>query len=223
MINYISQIREEKVESFKELIEISDILNSPGGCPWDQKQTFASLRPYILEEAHEVLEAIDNGDRGEMIEELGDLFYTVIFYAKVAEREKEFSMKDIIETLKAKLIRRHPHVFGEEKASSMEDVIRTWNKVKSEEKKERKSALDGIPKTLPSLQRAQKMLQKMEKQKCPQSQVLPEERAQKLAKQIYDIVQEAAKEEIDLESAFRELLQAQENHFRAWELRSTQN
>ena len=205
------------MESFKQLIEISDILNSPGGCPWDQKQTFASLRPYILEEAHEVLEAIDNGDRAEMIEELGDLFYTVIFYAKVAEREKEFSMKDIIETLKAKLIRRHPHVFGEEKASSMEDVIRTWNKVKSEEKKERKSALDGIPKTLPSLQRAQKMLQKMGKQKCPQSQVDPEDRGALLAKQIYDIVQMAAEEEIDLESAFREFLQAQENQFKAWE------
>lgn len=209
------------MESFKELIEISDILNSPGGCPWDLKQTFASLRPYILEEAHEVLEAVDNEDEAEMIEELGDLFYTVIFYAKVAEREKKFSMKDIIEALKAKLIRRHPHVFGEEKAQSIDDVIKTWNKVKGEEKKDRKSALDGIPKTLPSLQRAQKMMKKLKK--APQSGPIADDRGQQLAQQIFAIIQTASDEEIDIESAFREFLTAQEDNFKAWELNTTQN
>lgn len=203
------------MESFKELIEISDILNSPEGCPWDQKQTFASLRPYILEEAHEVLEAVDKEDIGEMIEELGDLFYTVIFYAKVAEREKKFTMRDIIEALKAKLIRRHPHVFGEEKAQSMDDVIKTWNRVKGEEKKNRKSALDGIPKTLPSLQRAQKILKKMKS--GPQNGGNSTDRGQQLAQAIYAIVQTANEEEIDLESAFREFLSAQENAFRELE------
>lgn len=203
------------MESFKELIEISDILNSPEGCPWDQKQTFSSLRPYVLEEAHEVLEAVDKGDEAEMIEELGDLFYTVIFYAKVAEREKKFSMKDIIEALKAKLIRRHPHVFGEEKAQSMEDIIRTWNRVKSEEKSDRKSALDGIPKTLPSLQRAQKIIKKM-KDQAP-SKIASEDRGQQLASAIYAIVQTATEEEIDIESAFREFLMDQEARFKASE------
>lgn len=203
------------MESFKELIEISDILNSPGGCPWDQKQTFESLRPYVLEEAHEVLEAVDKGDEAEMIEELGDLFYTVIFYAKVAEREKKFSMKEIIEALKAKLIRRHPHVFGEEKAQSMEDIVRTWNRVKSEEKVDRKSALDGIPKTLPSLQKAQKILKKM-KDKAPHP-ADAQTRAQQLALAIYAIVQTATEEEIDIECAFRELLTAQETRFKASE------
>lgn len=203
------------MESFKELIEISDILNSPGGCPWDLKQTFASLRPYILEEAHEVLEAVDNEDEAEMIEELGDLFYTVIFYAKVAEREKKFSMKDIIETLKAKLIRRHPHVFGEEKAQSIDDVINTWNKVKGEEKKDRKSALDGIPKTLPSLQRAQKMMKKLKT--APQNAPISDDKGQQLAQQIFAIVQTASEEEIDIESAFRQFLTAQEDRFKAWE------
>lgn len=203
------------MESFKELIEISDILNSPEGCPWDQKQTFSSLRPYVLEEAHEVLEAVDRGNEAEMIEELGDLFYTVIFYAKVAEREKKFSMKDIIEALKAKLIRRHPHVFGEEKAQSMEDIIRTWNRVKSEEKSDRKSALDGIPKTLPSLQRAQKIIKKM-KDQAP-SKIDSEDRGQQLASAIYAIVQTATEEEIDIESAFREFLMDQEARFKASE------
>ncbi|MBS0628963.1 MAG: MazG family protein [Verrucomicrobia bacterium] len=200
------------MENFKELIEISDILNSPGGCPWDQKQTFASLRPYVLEEAHEVLDAVDKEDIGEMIEELGDLFYTVIFYAKVAEREKKFSLSDIIDALKAKLIRRHPHVFGEEKAESMDDVIKTWNRVKAEEKKERKSALDGIPKTLPSLQRAQKIVKKLKL--GPQNEVQSEDRAEQLAKAIFAIVQTAAEEEIDIESAFREFLTAKENVFK---------
>ena len=200
------------MESFKELIEISDILNSPGGCPWDLKQTFSSLRPYVLEEAHEVVEAVDKGDEAELIEELGDLFYTVIFYAKVAEREKKFSIKDVIEALKAKLIRRHPHVFGEEKAQSMEDVIRTWNRVKSEEKADRKSALDGIPKTLPSLQKAQKIIKKM-KDQAP-SEIVSEDRPQQLAAAIYAIVQMATKEEIDIESAFREFLMDQEVRFK---------
>lgn len=209
------------MESFKELVEISDILNSPKGCPWDLKQTFASLRPFILEEAHEVLEAVDKEDEAEIIEELGDLFYTVIFYAKVAEREKRFSLKDIIEGLKAKLIRRHPHVFGKEKAESMEDVVRTWNRVKSEEKKDRKSALDGIPKTLPSLQKAQKILKKIEK--GPENKNTTDDRGHQLAQQICEIVKTANEEGIDLESSFRQFLTQKENHFKAWELQSTQN
>lgn len=209
------------MENFKELVEISDILNRPGGCPWDQKQTFASLRPYVLEEAHEVLEAVDSGEIGEIVEELGDLFYTVIFYAKVAEREGTFTLADIIDALKAKLIRRHPHVFGEEKANSVEDVINTWNRVKGEEKKERKSALDGIPKTLPSIQRAQKMVKKMKD--MPKEAIGPKDRAEELAQQIYAIVKTASDEEIDLESAFREFLSRKEKIFKEWELQSTPN
>lgn len=209
------------MESFKELIEISDILNSPGGCPWDLKQTFETLRPYILEEAHEVLEAVDHGEDSDIIEELGDLLYTVIFYAKVAEREKRFTLVDILERLKAKLIRRHPHVFGDEKAESMDDVINTWNKVKSEEKKERKSALDGIPKTLPSLQRAQKILKKTTD--CPDNLTISETREDELAKQILAIVHTATNEDIDIESSFRKAINLREKQFKAWELKTTQD
>ena len=194
------------MKSFDELIEVSDVLNSPGGCPWDQKQTFASLRSYILEEAHEVLEAVDSGNDEDIIEELGDLFYTVIFYAKVAEREKRFTIRDIIDTLKVKLIRRHPHVFGEEKATSVEDVMRTWDKVKKEEKKHRTSALDGIPKTLPSIQRAQKIWHKMKKLGCKQVEMKSHEREVELAKQLGALVQTAVDEGVDLESAFRHLI-----------------
>ena len=122
---------------FEELMEVAQTLNGPDGCLWDQKQTFQSLRPYVLEEAQEVVEAVDSDKNEEIIEELGDLFYTVIFYTMVAKREKRFSIQDVIETLKAKLIRRHPHVFGDAKAESMEEVIDIWNKVKKEEKKDK--------------------------------------------------------------------------------------
>ncbi len=190
------------MKEFEELLAVADRLNRPGGCPWDLKQTFASLRPYILEEAYEALEAIDGDNDAEIIEELGDLFYTVVFYAKVAEREKRFSIKEILEQLKTKLIRRHPHVFGDAKARSVEDVVKTWNAVKKEEKKERKSPLDGIPKALPSLQRAQKVLTRIE---LPKMQA--ETRSAQLAEQILEIVKTANEEKVDLESAVREALQ----------------
>jgi len=176
------------------------------------------LRPYVLEEAHEVLEAIDSDEDAAIIEELGDLFYTVIFYAKVAEKEKRFSIKEIIKALEAKLIRRHPHVFGEKKAKSMEDVIKNWEKAKSEEKKERKSALDGIPKTLPSLLRAQKILGRIKKNGIGKSEKIAQTEEEILAKQILDIVHKANDSEIDIESAFRVALSQEEARFRSVEL-----
>jgi len=208
------------MHGFQELMDVAKTLNGPGGCPWDIEQTFKSLRPYILEEAHEALEAIDNDLDEEIIEELGDLFYTVVFYAMVAEREERFTLAQIIETLKEKLIRRHPHVFGEEKAETIEDVVKTWDRVKAKEKEDRKSALDGIPKTLSALLRAQKILKKIEKNKAPKRHVSTESKEQELAMQILQIVEEANREGIDLESAFREEIQKEEKAFRAWELQS---
>ena len=200
------------MEEFDKLLEVAKILNSPGGCPWDQTQTFETLREYVLEEAHEVLEAVDIGDDQELIEELGDLLYTVIFYSKVAERENRFTIKDILDSIQAKLIRRHPHVFGEEKADSIDDVLKTWSKVKAEEKKDRKSALDGIPKTLPSLQRAQKMLGRIKKNEGPLS-VKEEGHAEEILKTVV----KAHDAGVDIESAFRTLLSSVENDFKAWE------
>jgi len=206
------------MHGFKELIEVANTLNQPeGGCPWDLEQTFETLRPYILEEAHEALEAIDSGDDAHIIEELGDLFYTVIFYAKVAERDKRFSMSHIIDGLKTKLIRRHPHVFGEKKGASMDEVIQTWEAIKQEEKQERKSALDGIPKTLPALQRAYKILRKMKKKDFTSPKREGKTKADVLAGKIYDLVKEAADSELDIESAFRTLLAKEERDFISWE------
>ena len=223
MVNYPSQILEEKMQEFKELIQIADTLNSPEGCPWDIEQSFESLRPYILEEAHEALEAIDSGNDQEIIEELGDLFYTVVFYAKVAEREDRFSMKHIIDTLKEKLIRRHPHVFGDTKAKNMDDVIHNWEKIKKEEKQDRVSALDGIPRSLPSLLRAYKILKKMKKCGYKREDKLPQKRSEELATEILKTIESAISENIDIESSFRELLSEKEKAFKAWELQSTKD
>lgn len=208
----------ENMKEFSELIEVSDALNHPQkGCPWDLIQNFQTLRPYLLEEAHEALEAIDSGSDQDIIEELGDLLYTIIFYAKVAERENRFSIQSILKNIKEKLIRRHPHVFGDKKDASMQEVIQNWEQIKKEEKKERKSALDGIPKTLPSLQRAFKIFQKIEKRGYSLKERSAVNRSEELALKIFEIVKNAKEEKIDIESAFRMILSEQEKDFLTWE------
>lgn len=146
-------------------MEVAGILNGPKGCAWDQKQTFTSLQPYVLEEAHEVLEAVDSNDDEKIVEELGDLLYTIIFYAKVAQKEGRFTMEDIIDAVKEKLIRRHPHVFGDLKIETEEELEKNWEKIKKEEKgKEKRShAFDGIPPAMPLIAKAQKVLKIMSK------------------------------------------------------------
>lgn len=193
------------MKEFEALLEVADILNSEGGCPWDLEQTFETLRPYVLEEAHEVLEAVDEGSDEDIVEELGDLFYTVVFYAKVAEREKRFTLKEILDTLRQKLVRRHPHVFGDA-ANDMETIKSNWEKIKKQEKTNRKSPLDGIPRTLPLLMRAQKVLRRMKKHGVEKRVEIPTTGSEELASKILELVTEATNEEIDIESAVRQAL-----------------
>ena len=202
------------MEAFDELLDIADILHGPDGCPWDKKQTFESLRPYVLEEAHELLEAIDEKDIPEMVEELGDILFQVIFFGKLGEKDNSFSIEEIITTVSEKLVNRHPHVFGEEQADSPEDVIHHWEKAKSQEKKNREHPLEGIPKTLGALPRAQKILSKALRKNLtlPQSQ----EKAYKeemLGDQLLDLVLQGEKEGIDAESAVRSALKKYEDLF----------
>ncbi|MBP9840964.1 MAG: MazG family protein [Simkaniaceae bacterium] len=150
------------MKSFDELLELADHLNSPEGCPWDREQTYESLRPYLLEEAHEVLDAVDQGDIKNLIEELGDLIYIIIFYAKLGEKKEEFDIDQILTNVRKKLIRRHPHVFGEEKAESAADVVHHWNRIKDEEKKG-KNLLDGIPPGLSIVLKSQKVIKRLER------------------------------------------------------------
>lgn len=199
---------------FKELIEVSDRLNNPNtGCPWDIKQTFASLQKYILEEACELIDAVDSGDLDEMVEELGDVLYVVIFYCKVAEREGSFTLEKVLEVLKEKLVRRHPHVFGEIECSSSEDVEVVWKRVKQKEKGHRASALEGIPKSLTALARAQKILSKLIEHECEEiittsKQVIDEEG---LGEQMIDLVLRAERHGLDAEKALRKALSKYES------------
>ena len=152
-------------KAFSDLVEVIDILNSENGCPWDLKQTFESLSRYVLEEAHEVVDAVHHGNDPHILEELGDLFYTVIFYGKVAERENRFHLADIIESLRQKLIRRHPHVFGDIKIEHEDEITHLWEQIKKQEKSGVSSSpFDDIPKNLPALSRAAKVIKRIRKQ-----------------------------------------------------------
>jgi MazG family protein len=146
-------------DRFNELVGIMRTLRSDEGCPWDREQTLKSLRPFLLEETYEALEAIDAEDAGDLREELGDLLFEVVFLARISEEAGDFSISDAIETVAAKLVRRHPHVFGEQaKATSAEEVLGRWEEVKRDERSMSGSApkavLAGVPKTLPGLLRA---------------------------------------------------------------------
>jgi tetrapyrrole methylase family protein / MazG family protein len=136
-------------------------LRAPGGCPWDAEQTHESLKRYLLEESYEVLEAIDNGSDELLKEELGDLLLQPVFHAAIAEERGAFTMDDVLSTLADKLIRRHPHVFGDQEIKDSESQIANWEKIKKAEKgEERRSALSGIPPHLPALMKAQKISEK---------------------------------------------------------------
>lgn len=145
----------EKIPAgFEGLVYVVDRLLGPGGCPWDQAQTHESLKQHLLEETYETLEAIDSGDSELLKEELGDLILQPIMHAQMCARDGKFSTSDLVEGIKAKLIRRHPHVFGDVVAASAEQVLANWDRIKKSEKGEKESVLGGVPKTLPALQRA---------------------------------------------------------------------
>ena len=146
-------------EKFEELIKIVKRLKAPDGCPWDREQTNASLLPYFLEEAYEVIESVDNENWLELKEELGDILLHVIFQAVLAEENGHFNIKDSLDNVNEKLVRRHPHVFGDTKADKAFHAKQNWEAEKHKEKN-RKSRLDGVPKMLPALIRAQRLQQK---------------------------------------------------------------
>ncbi len=150
--------------NLQRLVEIMAKLRGEQGCPWDREQTHQSLKPYVVEETYEVLEAIDNGDPDKLKEELGDILLQVVFHAQLAAETGQFDINAVIDSISDKLIRRHPHVFGDTKVSGVAGVVENWEKIKkSEMPGERKSALDGVPKDLPALQKAEKLQNKAAK------------------------------------------------------------
>ncbi len=145
-------------DSFRSLIEVMERLRGADGCPWDREQTHQSLKPYVIEEAYEVLEAIESGQPDKLREELGDLLLQVVFQAQVAKEAGAFDIDDVIDEHVAKLIRRHPHVFGDVSVDGVAGVLTNWEQIKQQEKAaERHSVLDGIPADLPALMKAEKI------------------------------------------------------------------
>jgi tetrapyrrole methylase family protein/MazG family protein len=139
------------------LAKIVAQLRSPDGCPWDREQTHESLKPHLLEECYELIDAIDARDDKELKEELGDLLLQVVLHSQMAAEENRFTLEDVAGVIADKLIHRHPHVFGEIRLPDSEAVLNQWDCIKRVEKINRVSALDGVPKTLPALARAQKV------------------------------------------------------------------
>jgi MazG family protein len=144
---------------FEKLVAVQARLRAPGGCPWDREQTARTLRPFLLEEAYEVLEAIDLDDPKRLASELGDLLLQVVFHAQLASEKGGFDVGDVIDAIREKLIRRHPHVFAKARAKNAAEVLRRWEELKAEERSregrpDRHSLLDGVPKGLPALSQA---------------------------------------------------------------------
>lgn len=161
---YIPPRREAQTFSLAPLTEVMAALRSPGGCVWDLEQNHKSLRRYLVEEVYEVLEAIDLEDEKLLCEELGDLLLQIVFHARVAEESGAFTVQDVVDTVTEKMIRRHPHVFGDITVRDAAEVLVNWDEIKKAEKPdERPSVLDGVPKGLPSLSRAAKLQNKAAK------------------------------------------------------------
>jgi len=146
------------------LLRIMDKLRDPGGCPWDREQSLRTLTPYLLEEAHEVIEAIEAGDAQHHKEELGDLLFQVVFQARIACEEGKFDFAQVCDSISEKLTRRHPHVFGEVSVSGSREVVKNWERIKADERKAKgdapRSAIGGVPVGLPALVRAERITEK---------------------------------------------------------------
>ena len=195
-----------------DLVAVMDRLRSPGGCPWDAEQTHESLVPHLIEEAHELVEAIESGDRTHMAEELGDVLLQVAFHARMAQEHPDspFGIDDVASGIVDKLVRRHPHVFAEVAAedgaqgdaSTAEDVAAGWERIKAEEKPHRSSPLDGIPEGLPALARANKAAVRLH-QAGLEDVMAEAARGDDVGPRLLALVLEARKAGVDPEAALR--------------------
>ncbi|MCS5722490.1 MazG family protein [Herbiconiux sp. CPCC 203407] len=195
----------------ERLVAVTALLRAPGGCPWDAEQTHASLVQYLTEETHELIEAIESGSREEMIEELGDVLYQVVFHADIAAHTpgEDFTIEDVAAHMTAKMVGRHPHVFADLDLATAGDVENAWDSFKAAEKPSRTSVLDGIPLGMPSLALADKLLGKARKvgvEVAPTAPAPTDEAA--LGAQLLALVAAAKTEGLDAERALRTTLRA---------------
>ena len=187
------------MDELNKLVGIIDTLLGPEGCPWDKKQTLRGMRQQVIEEAYELVEAIDLDNNAHIVEEIGDLFLDLVLTARIAEKEGKGSMQHILEQINEKLIRRHPHVFGDADVKDADAVLKQWNEIKAKEKPSRKKILDGVPKDLPALARAQKVIDKLDI--SDDDQIFHDE--QELGEALLKIVAAAKRSNLDAESALR--------------------
>jgi XTP/dITP diphosphohydrolase len=213
-----------------ELIETARTLRAPGGCPWDAEQTHQSLAKYLIEETYELIDAIESNDRQQILEELGDVLYHVVFHSDLAESGslgEPFNIQDVAELSIAKMKGRHPHVFGtpEElekyKAETGDDVMKSWDAHKMKEKPERQSVLDGIPSSLPALLLADKVIGKAQKLGVLESEATPAFALgdeDQLGGLLLALVLSAKHQGLDAERALRETIRELQVEIRAFEL-----
>jgi len=186
----------KKTPAINELLQVMTTLRSPQGCPWDREQDHQTLRRHAIEEVYELIDAIEAGDDLEMAEELGDLLLQVVFHCQLASERGVFDFEKVTRVLVEKLIRRHPHVFGETQVKNVDEVWANWEQIKRAEKQgtrhERPSALDGIPKHLPALARAEKLVKKARKAKLlPAAPVARRLTKPALAKELFALAAQA--------------------------------
>jgi len=149
--------------SFDQLIDIVAKLRSPGGCPWDREQTRESLRPFLVEEFYELIDALNEDSPEAVKEELGDLLFQIVFQSQLSSEEGRFNINDVVQGISEKLVRRHPHVFGGRQLNTPEEVVERWQEYKKNEGKTYDSAIDGVPKSMPALLRASEIQKKATK------------------------------------------------------------
>lgn len=189
-----------------KLSEIAEYLRSENGCPWDIDQTHMTLKKYLIEEAYEVIDAIESGNDSEIIEELGDLLYQVYAHSQIADETNRFNIDDVANGIINKLIHRHPHVFKDENISNAEDVAIRWEKIKKEEKKKSaKSILSGIPRHLPALQKAYRIQEKVSRIGFDWNNI--DGPLQKIEEEIEEIIEAVqSKDQNNIEEEFGDLL-----------------
>jgi MazG family protein len=152
----------DAAEAFAELVRIMERLRAPGGCPWDREQTRESIKPYVIEEAYEVAEAIEDNNIDELRTELGDLLLQIVFHSEMAREEGLFTIEDVVRGISEKMVRRHPHVFSDTAVKDSAEVLRNWARIKAEERRDREdnSVVTGVPRAMPALLRAHRLSEK---------------------------------------------------------------
>lgn len=212
----------QDLDKFATLVEIIARLRAPDGCPWDRKQTHASLRENLLAECYEVLEALDEGDSGKLCDELGDLLMQIVLHARIAAEAGEFEMGDVVRGINTKLIHRHPHIFGSKKVRDAEEVALNWESLKQEEREADTSILESVPRQMPALGYSQEIQRRVarvgfdwenvdgvieklaEEVRELQEAGSQEERAQEFGDLLFTLVNIARRQGVDSEAALRE-------------------